>query len=208
VIADENGVESLSGIMGGEETGCTEETVNVLVESALWEPLNIARTGRDLGINTDARYRFERGVDPCFMEPGLDHATQLVMQLCGGEASNSVIAGEVPKPELIIDFPVSEIARLTGIEVETDRAIAILKSLGFGVSGTGETLQVAAPSWRPDVHGKADIVEEVMRIHGVNRIEPQPLPSMGSVGNRILTTGQIRSRNARRSLAARGMLEA
>ncbi len=208
VIADENGVESLSGIMGGEETGCTEETVNVLVESALWEPLNIARTGRDLGINTDARYRFERGVDPSFMEPGLDHATQLVMQLCGGEASNSVITGEVPKPELIIDFPVSEIARLTGIEVATDRAIAILKSLGFGVSGTGETLQVAAPSWRPDVHGKADIVEEVMRIHGVNRIEPQPLPSMGSVGNRILTTGQIRSRNARRSLAARGMLEA
>ncbi len=208
VIADENGVESLSGIIGGEETGCTEETANVLVESALWEPLNIARTGRDLGINTDARYRFERGVDPSFMEPGLDHATRLVMQLCGGEASNSVIAGEVPKPELIIDFPLSEMARLTGIEVEADRAIAILKSLGFGVSGTGETLQVTVPSWRPDVHGKADIVEEVMRIHGVNRIEPQPLPSMGSVGGRILTTGQIRARSARRSLAARGMLEA
>ncbi|MCB1385823.1 MAG: phenylalanine--tRNA ligase subunit beta [Nitratireductor sp.] len=208
VIADDNGVESLSGIMGGEETGCTAETTDVLVESALWEPLNVARTGRTLGINTDARYRFERGADPAMMAPGLDHATALVIELCGGEASEAEIAGEVPQPDLIVDFPFSEIRRLTGIKVADDRAVEILESLGFAVSGTGETVQVAVPSWRPDVFGKADIVEEVMRVNGVNRIAPQPLPSMGSVSQKILTLGQTRSRNARRALAARGMLEA
>lgn len=208
VIADDNGIESLAGIMGGETSGCGDDTVNVLVESALWDPLNIARTGRDLGINTDARYRFERGVDPSFMEQGLSHGTNLVMELCGGEASDQLIVGEIPKPSLIIDFPVSEVNRLTGIEVSTEECQSILMRLGFGVSGMGETLQVAVPSWRPDVFGKADIVEEVMRIHGINNIEPQPLEATGSVGSKILTAGQTRSRNARRALASRGMLEA
>lgn len=208
VIADDNGPESLAGIMGGEHSGCSMETTNVLVESALWDPLTIARTGRDLGINTDARYRFERGVDPSFMEAGLDIGTNWVLELCGGTSSEARIAGEIPKPSLMIDFPLSEIKRLTGIEVESERAVEILASLGFGVSGAGEVLQVAVPSWRPDVFGKADLVEEVMRVNGVNRIEPQPLPAMGSVGKKILTTGQIRTRNARRALASRGMLEA
>lgn len=208
VIADDNGAESLAGVMGGIESGCTDETLNVLVESALWEPLTIAKTGRELGINSDARYRFERGVDPSFMEDGLNHATNLVMELCGGTASEKLIVGNVPKPTKIIDFPISEIKRLTGIEVDKDRSIDILQSLGFGVSGAGETLQVAVPSWRPDVFGKADLVEEVMRINGVNKIEPVPLPSMGSIGKRILTTDQIRTRNAKRALASRGMLEA
>jgi phenylalanyl-tRNA synthetase beta chain len=208
VIADDNGPESLAGIMGGENSGCSLETTNVLVESALWDPLTIARTGRDLGINTDARYRFERGVDPSFMENGLDIGTNWVLELCGGTSSKATIAGQVPVQALTIDFPLSEIKRLTGISVPRERAVEILTSLGFEVSGTGETLQVGVPSWRPDVFGKADLVEEVMRINGVNRIEPQPLPSLGSVGKRILTTGQIRTRNARRALAARGMLEA
>lgn len=208
VISDDNGVESLSGVMGGEESGCSDETVNVLVESALWEPLNIARTGRDLGIITDARYRFERGVDPSFMVPGLNHATNLVMELCGGEASEQVVAGEAPKPKLILDFPLSEIKRLTGLELPNEEALSILRRLGFGVSGTGDIVQVAVPSWRPDVYGKADLVEEVMRIHGVNNIAPQPLSSRGKVNSKILTTGQIRTRNARRMLASRGMHEA
>ncbi len=208
VIADEKGMESLAGIMGGEESGCSADTVNVLVESALWDPMNIARTGRDLGINTDARYRFERGVDPAFMVPGLDLGTSLVLELCGGEASHSVIAGEVPEPELVIDFPVSEVARLTGIDVSSDKCSEILQQLGFAVEGSGERLMVTVPSWRPDVSGKADLVEEVMRINGINEIEPQPLPSMASVGGKILTTGQLRVRNARRVLASRGMLEA
>ncbi len=208
VIADEKCMESLAGIMGGEESGCQLDTVNVLVESALWDPMNVARTGRDLGINTDARYRFERGVDPAMNIPGLFCGTNLVIQLCGGEASEPVLAGEIPQPDLVIEFPVSEVKRLTGIEVPAEECTAILKSLGFGVEGSGEKLIVSVPSWRPDVFGKADLVEEVMRIHGVNNIAPQPLPSTGAVGAKILTVGQIRSRNARRTLAARGMLEA
>jgi len=208
VIADDNGIESLAGIMGGEASGCDMDTANVLVESALWNPLNIARTGRDLGINTDARYRFERGVDPSFMEPGLYHGTNLVVELCGGEASDPLIVGEIPKPDLVIDFPVSEVLRLTGIEVSVEDCQSILNRLGFGVTGGDKTLHVTVPSWRPDVFGKADIVEEIMRIHGINNIEPQPLEATGAVGAKILTTGQIRARNAKRALAARGMLEA
>lgn len=210
VIADENGPESLSGIMGGELSGCTGETVDVLIESALWEPLNIARTGRDLGIVSDARYRFERGVDPAFMVPGLDHATNLVMAICGGEASAPVIAGKVPEPELSIEFPVSEVARLTGIDVPASEAASILTKLGFGVkeSEVAGILRVAVPSWRPDVEGKADLVEEVMRIHGVDEIGATPLISHEAVSGKILTTGQMRTRNARRALAVRGMLEA
>jgi phenylalanyl-tRNA synthetase beta chain len=208
VIADENGAESLSGIMGGEHSGCTEETVDVLVESALWAPLNIARTGRELGINTDARYRFERGVDPAFMEPGLDHATSLVMQLCGGEASRAVIAGKVPDAGRAIHFPLSEVKRLTGLDVPAEESLSILRRLGFQVEGEGAAVSVTPPAWRPDIDGKADLAEEVMRIHGVNEISPQPLANDASVKGRILTTGQVRTRNARRALAARGMLEA
>ena len=149
VIADDHGVESLAGVMGGEESGCSDETVNVLVESALWEPLNVARTGRDLGIITDARYRFERGVDPSFMVPGLYHGTNLVLELCGGEPSEPLVVGDVPKPSLVLDFPLSEVERLTGLLVPFEKALTILRNLGFGVSGTGETVQVAVPSWRP-----------------------------------------------------------
>ncbi|MCP4185789.1 MAG: phenylalanine--tRNA ligase subunit beta, partial [Hyphomicrobiales bacterium] len=213
VIADDNGVESLAGVMGGEKSGCSDETVNVLVESALWEPLNIARTGRDLGIITDARYRFERGVDPLFMQPGLDHATNLVIELCGGTPSNAIIAGEVPVRNLEIDFPVSEVKRLTGIELSTTEIGDILNRLGFenkatDAGGNKETINVKVPSWRPDVEGKADLVEEVMRIHGINNIEPQPLATLNSIGKKILTTGQLRVQRAQRTLAARGMMEA
>ena len=208
VITDNNGVESLAGIMGGEASGCSDDTVNVLVESALWEPFNIARTGRDLGIITDARYRFERGVDPAFMLPGLDHATNLVIKLCGGEASKPVIAGKVPIPDLVINFPINEVKRLTGVEVEPEEMVEILGSLGFEISGSGQIIQVKVPSWRPDIEGKADLVEEVMRIYGVNKIKPQPMKALNSVGKKILTTGQLRVQKAQRLLAARGMLEA
>ncbi len=208
VIADENGVESIAGVMGGMDSGCDENTKNVLIESALWEPLNVARTGRTLGIITDARYRFERGVDPAFMLPGLEMATALVLEMCGGEASKITVSGKVPEPDLVIDFPISEVKRLTGIEVDGKEIATILASLGFGVEGTGAKIRVSVPSWRPDVFGKPDLVEEVMRIHGINNIEPQPLSSHGHVGGRILTNLQIRTRSARRSLAARGMAEA
>ena len=207
VITDENGSESLAGITGGEESGCTLDTTNVLIESALWDPLTVARTGRDLGIITDARYRFERGVDPAFMQPGLDYGTQLVLDMCGGEPSESIIAGEVPQPDLTIDFPVSETLRLTGVEVNAKDAADILSRLGFGVEGDGNTFKVSVPSSRPDVHGKADIVEEIIRHYGFDKVEPQPLPVLASVGQKILTTGQTRTRNARRALASRGMSE-
>jgi len=208
VIADDNGPESLAGIMGGEHSGCTADTVDVLIESALWEPLNVARTGRELGIRSDARYRFERGVDPAFTMPGLDHATNLVLELCGGQPSDAVLAGEIPQPKKTIAFPYLEVKRLTGLDVPPARSQEILTRLGFSVEDSGAAASVVPPSWRPDVEGKADLVEEVMRVNGVGRIEPQPMESGDAVKTRILTVAQNRTRVSRRALAARGMLEA
>ncbi|MEW7007184.1 phenylalanine--tRNA ligase subunit beta [Lentilitoribacter sp. EG35] len=208
VISDDNGPESLAGIMGGEQSGCDENTTNVLIESALWDPMMIARTGRDLGIITDARYRFERGVDPDFMIDGAEIATQMVLDLCGGTPSKLSVTGYQPHQAKIVEFPYSEVKRLTGLDVSKEESADILTRLGFEIDGTGDVVPVKVPSWRPDVDGKADLVEEVMRIHGVNEIEPQPLPSLDAVNGRILTTLQIRTRSARRALAVRGMSEA
>jgi len=208
VIADDNGVESIGGIMGGEHSGCDENTVDVLIESALWDPMNVAKTGRSHGIITDARYRFERGVDPEYMVPGLERATELVLELCGGTAAKTDVVGYKGYDAKVVDFPFSEVRRLTGLDVSEAESTNILTRLGFTVTGAGERVSVAVPSWRPDVDGKADLVEEVMRIHGVDNIRPAPLESHGAVNGRILTTLQIRSRLARRALAARGMLEA
>ena len=207
VIADDKGVESIAGIMGGEHSGCDEATTEVLIESALWEPLDIARTGRSLGIITDARYRFERGVDPAFMEPGLDLATQMVLDLCGGTASKRVVAGVRPFEPKEIRLPLTEFERLTGLAVDAGEQERILGVLGFEPRPEGDALICTVPSWRPDVDGKADLVEEVMRLHGVNAIKPAPLPSHAAVNGRILTTAQTRDRAARRALAARGMVE-
>ncbi len=208
VIADDNGVESIGGVMGGEHSGCDENTTDVLIESALWDPINIAKTGRALGIITDARYRFERGVDPQYMIPGLERTTELVLALCGGTAAEAKIVAYKGYQSKVIDFPTSEVKRLTGLDVSSDESREILVRLGFEVKGDGNRLSVAVPSWRPDVDGKADLVEEVMRIHGVDQIMPEPIDHLGKVNGRILTTLQIRSRTAKRALAARGMLEA
>lgn len=207
-IADAEGADSIAGVMGGEHTGSDEDTTDVLIESALWEPLNVARTGRALGIITDARYRFERGVDPEFMVPGLDLATQMVLDLCGGTPGEAQVVGYAGHQPKVVTFPFAEVKRLTGIEVSADESRAILTRLGFTPKGEGEVIEVTVPSWRPDVDGKADIVEEVMRIHGVDNIAPQPLTSHDAVNGRILTQLQIRTRNARRALAVRGMMEA
>lgn len=208
IIADDNGPESIGGIMGGEHSGCDENTVNVLIESALWDPINIAKSGRAHGIITDARYRFERGVDPEYMIPGLERTTELVLEMCGGTAAASRVVGYKGHQKKIVSFPYSEVKRLTGLTVSNAEARSILTGLGFEVEGDGEVVQVAVPSWRPDVDGKADLVEEVMRVHGVDKIKPEPLAPNGSVNGRILTTLQIRTRAAKRALAARGMLEA
>ncbi len=208
VIADGNGVESIAGIMGGEHSGCDENTTDVLIESALWAPLNVARTGRELGIITDARYRFERGVDPEFMVPGVELATKMVLELCGGTAGETQVVGYAGHQQKIVSFPHAEVKRLTGIEVPKAESLAILTRLGFEPKGDGDPVDVAVPSWRPDVDGKADLVEEVMRIHGVDRIAPQPLGAHDAVNGKILTTLQIRTRAAKRALAVRGMMEA
>ncbi|MFE0016198.1 phenylalanine--tRNA ligase subunit beta [Mesorhizobium sp. NPDC059054] len=208
VIADDNGVESIAGVMGGEHSGCDENTTDVLIEAAVWEPLTVARTGRTLGIITDARYRNERGIDPVFNSPGIELATRMVMDLCGGEPAEVEVSGETGFTPKVVSFPVSEVKRLTGIEVPKAESLDILTRLGFTVKGDGDVVEVAVPSWRPDVDGKADLVEEVMRIHGVDEIRPQPLSSHGVVNGKILTTLQIRTRAAKRALAVRGMMEA
>ncbi|WP_102960398.1 phenylalanine--tRNA ligase subunit beta [Mangrovicella endophytica] len=208
VISDDAGVESIGGIMGGEHSGCDETTTDVLIESALWEPIAIARTGRALGIITDARYRFERGVDPAFAEPGLDLATRLVLDICGGTPSRRIATDFAPVEAKAIALPFTEVERLTGLAVEADEQVDLLTRLGFDVERQGEGAFVTAPSWRQDIEGKADLVEEVMRLKGVDRIAPAPLAPIGGVNGRILTVPQIRDRAARRALAARGMVEA
>jgi len=208
VIADDHGVESLAGIMGGEKTGCSETTTDVLVESALWVPMNIAQTGRKLGINSDARYRFERGVDPAFMVPGLELATHMVMDLCGGTASEVTVAGSGAAPERVIDFPVAETGRLTGLAVPLADARRVLESLGFKVAGQGERVKVTAPSWRGDVQDKADLVEEVVRVVGVDKVPSMPFDRGEAPRKPVLTPIQIRTRKAKRALAARNLVEA
>ncbi len=208
VIADDKGVESIAGIMGGEASGCDETTTDVLIESALWVPNNIASSGRKLGINSDARYRFERGVDPAFMIPGLEMATQLVLDLCGGSPSEITVTGEVPAPELIINFPLSEVKRLTGVDATPAETRRILTRLGFFVAGPDDTMKVAVPTWRPDIEGKADIVEEVIRIIGLDRVKATPFPRGDAARKPVLTPIQVRTRKGKRALAARGMVEA
>ncbi|RWQ03818.1 phenylalanine--tRNA ligase subunit beta [Mesorhizobium sp.] len=208
VIADQDGVESIAGIMGGEHSGCDENTTDVLIESALWDPITTARTGRTLGIISDARYRFERGVDPEFMVPGVELATKLVLDFCGGTPTETEVVGYAGHAPKIVSFPLSEVRRLTGIEVPMEESLAILSRLGFKPEGAGDVVNVAVPSWRPDVDGKADLVEEVMRIHGVDNIAPQPLGAHDAVNAKILTVLQVRTRAAKRALAVRGMMEA
>jgi phenylalanyl-tRNA synthetase beta chain len=208
VIADDHGVESLAGIMGGEASGCSEATTDVLIESALWNEINIAQTGRKLGINSDARYRFERGVDPAFKIPGLEMATRLVMEMCGGTPSENVVAGRAFGDDRVIDFPLTEVKRLAGIDVAFSEAKRILSHLGFMMAGSGAVVKVAVPSWRSDVHGKADLVEEIVRMIGVDHVPMTPFERGEEPRKPVLKPMQLRTRRAKRALAARGMVEA
>jgi phenylalanyl-tRNA synthetase beta chain len=208
VIADDQGVESLAGIMGGEASGCDANTRDVLIESALWNEINIAQTGRKLGINSDARYRFERGVDPAFMVPGLEMATRLVTEMCGGTPSDDVVVGNPFGDDRVIDFPLHEVKRLAGIDVPLVETRRILGHLGFMVAGSGPNVKIAVPSWRSDVGGKADIVEEIVRIVGVDKVPMTPFERGEDARKPVLTPMQSRTRRAKRALAARGMVEA
>jgi phenylalanyl-tRNA synthetase beta chain len=219
VIADADGVESLSGIMGGEKTSCSAATTDVLIESALWNPINISQTGRKLGINSDARYRFERGVDPAFMLPGLELATQMVLNHCGGTPSKITVAGRANARRRVINFPLSELKRLTGVAVPRPKVRRILDGLGFGVATQrkvarkrkearrDQRVKVAVPSWRADVRDKADIVEEVIRIFGVDRIPATPFDRGEAPRKPVLTPIQVRTRKAKRALGARNFVE-
>ena len=208
VIADEKGVESLAGIMGGEATGCSPTTQDVLLESALWDPANIARTGRKLAIQSDARYRFERGVDPAFTLPGLELATKLILDLCGGEPSEIVLAGAIPEVERVIDFSLADVRRLAGLEAKPAEIKRVLSALGFLVAGTGEKVKVAVPSFRGDIEGKADLVVEIVRLLGVDRVPAVPFDRSDRARRPVLTTIQKRTRAAKRALAANGLIEA
>jgi len=208
VIADDARVLGLGGVMGGEATGCTEATTSVLIESAYFSPLRTAATGRALNILSDARYRFERGVDPAFVLPGMEMATALVLELCGGEPSEVTVAGAPPERDRVIEFDVQEVVRLTGLELGESRVKDVLTALGFWLSGRGPHYKVAVPSWRPDVDQAADLVEEVIRMVGVDQVVSTPLPRLEGVARPVLTESQKRVRRARRLLAGRGLVEA
>ena len=186
----------------------SEGTTDVLIESALWNEINIAQSGRKLGIHSDARYRFERGVDPSFMLPGLDLATKLVMEICGGTPSEATVVGESYPEDRVINFPLSEVKRLAGIDVSLTEMRRILGHLGFMMAGSAPVVKVAIPSWRSDVHGKADIVEEIVRIVGVDSVPMTPFLRGDNPRKPVLTQMQSRTRKAKRALAARGMVEA
>ncbi|MXQ08434.1 phenylalanine--tRNA ligase subunit beta [Alphaproteobacteria bacterium GH1-50] len=204
VISDDRAPESLAGIMGGEESGVTEETVNVFLESAYWDPVTIARTARALRINSDAKYRFERGVDPAFTLPGLELATQMVLDLCGGEASEVVTAGAVPDTTRAFRLDTERCSSLVGMEIPAETQRATLEALGFVMDGDMAT----PPSWRPDIMGEADLVEEVARIASLTNLEPKPMKrATAGVPKPILTPMQKREQIARRTAAALGYNE-
>ncbi len=207
VIADDSGAIGFGGIMGGESTGSQPETVNVFIESAYFDAVSTAMTGRATGILSDARYRFERGIDPNFTLSGLYLAAQMVMDLCGGEPSHAVIAGDPPERNLVIEFPWSEVKRLTGLDISNVEVKVILHSLGFFVSGMDEIVHISAPSWRPDIQGKADLAEEIVRIVGLDKVAPTPLPAIEDSSRQILSVTQKRVRQSKRMLASRGMIE-
>lgn len=208
VIADDNGVLGLGGILGGETTRCSSETVNVFIEAAYFDPIRIAKTGRTSGIQSDARYRFERGVDPRFVVPGMEMATQMVLDLCGGEPSHIVDRGRDVWEDQSVAFRPSRVKGLTGMELAEDEMVRILTGLGFASDTSSDPWSVEVPSWRPDIEGEADIVEEVSHIFGFDHLPATPLPRLDVVGKPVLTLAQSQARWARRAAATRGLLEA
>ncbi len=208
VIADDSGVIGLGGVMGGESTAVSDDTVDVFIESAWFDPLRTARTGRITGIISDARYRFERGVDTQSCLDGVNLALKLITEYGGGTPSQAVIAGAPPEPHPDFDFFKRDVARLTGLDVKPASMKKLIKSLGFKLEDTGETWLLTPPSWRFDMHQSADIVEEIARLEGYDTLPTLSLPVSRDMAKPRLTQIQERVRTARRNLAARGFLEA
>jgi phenylalanyl-tRNA synthetase beta chain len=208
-IVDRAGVQSLGGVIGGEATGCTEATTEVFIEAALFDPVRTAATGRKLNIASDARYRFERGLDPAFVKDGLEIATRFVLELCGGEASKIVTAGAVPDWRRRYVLRADRTATLGGLHVPRDASTAILTALGCVVEGLPNgDVSVQPPSWRGDIVGEADLVEEVLRVNGYDQIPAVPLARNGTVSTPALRPPQRRAELVRRTLAACGLTEA
>ena len=207
VIADDAAARGIAGVMGGEDTGCTESTTNIFMESAYFDPGRVAATGRKLGLQSDARYRMERGVDPEFVVPGLELATQFILDWCGGEPSDVVVAGAVPGWRRQIAFSPAMVKRLGGLEVDVKEIDRILKALGFDVRAALPGFKVTPPSWRSDVDGAADLVEEVVRIYGLQHVPSVPMSRPHAIASPVLTPAQKRTRLVRRALATRGFNE-
>ena len=204
IISDDTGPESIAGIMGGLSTSCTPETVNVFIESAWWDPVQTAYAGRAMKINSDARYRFERGVDPAFTPVGLEHAVRMIVDHAGGEASELVIAGAVPDTDRAYRLDTDRVESLVGMSIPAEVQRATLTALGFRLEGD----MAHPPSWRPDVRGEADLVEEVARIASLTKLEGKPLArASAGVPAAVLTPMQRRERMARRTIAALGYNE-
>ena len=208
VIADEARCLGLGGVMGGTYSGCESDTTDVFIESAWFDPLITRATAKATGIDSDAKYRFERGVDPESCRDGIEYATRLILEICGGEASHVVIAGEAPAKPADIEFPVTEVKRLTGLDLPREEIVRILETLGFEPKGEGDVLTVGVPSWRMDCSLKADLVEEVARIHGFDHLNATSLKRLPGRFEAPATPMQLRARYARRALAGRGYSEA
>jgi phenylalanyl-tRNA synthetase beta chain len=207
VVCDGGGVVGLGGVIGGKATGCDEKTTDVLIEAAYFDPLRTARTGRALGIESDARYRFERGIDPAFTHEGLEIATHLILELCGGQATSIVSAGNGPAWQRTIDFRPDRVRTLGGLELPAANQEKILHALGFGVAAIDDVWTVTPPSWRGDIAGEADLVEEICRVHGFDAIAPIPVTSGAITTIPAETAGGTAARLARTALAARGLDE-
>ncbi|MCB9945368.1 MAG: phenylalanine--tRNA ligase subunit beta [Geminicoccaceae bacterium] len=207
VIADKNGPQALGGIMGGEESGCSEETANVLLEVALFDPVRTAMTGRKLGIDSDARTRFERGLDPAFVPDAVEFATRLILDLCGGEPAEPTIIGEIPPSMPAITFHADQLERLAGITMSSEQIESRLTALGFDLEGGPQVWKVQPPSWRHDVYTQACIVEELARMLGFDHIPPEPVRRTEAVGVGVLTMAQRRRSDMRRGVANQGLNE-
>jgi len=208
VIADDARAEAIAGIMGGEESGCTETTTDVFIECAYFDPVRTAMTGRKLNLQSDARYRFERGVDASFMVDAMELSTRLVMDLCGGEPSEVVIGGGEPDWRRSLDFRPARVLELCGVEVPRDEQQRILSVLGFETDGSGDSWSVAVPAWRHDIVGEACLVEEVVRVFGYDHVPAVAMERETDLPTPALDPAQQRRARVRRTLAGRGLVEA
>jgi phenylalanyl-tRNA synthetase beta chain len=207
LVCDANGPEAIGGVMGGLRSGVTDTTSEVFVESAWFDPIRTARTGRRLRINSDARHRFERGVDPAFTPLGLELGTRMILELCGGEASDVTIAGAVPDTARSYPLDPGFVARLVGMEIDRAEQLRILTALGFTPAEDGGRISVGVPSWRPDVQGEPDLVEEIARVASLSKLKGKPISRPAGVARPVLTPMQRREGAARRRIAALGYNE-